>query len=82
MPLAARELLAVSDAQLELLFDAPVPIAAAIAGESRSAESAPQEQSGITTTTGGQRTRWGRAGRGYSCDLPRGGEAGLLSGRL
>ena len=43
----AAELLAVREGQLELLFDAPAPIAAAIAGESRSAESAPQEQSGI-----------------------------------
>ena len=35
------------EGQLELLFDAPAPIAAAIAGESRSAESAPQDASGI-----------------------------------
>ena len=54
MPHAA-ELLAVSDAQLELLFDAPAPIAAAIAGESRkTALRAPRRSTG---TARGQRTR-------------------------
>ena len=80
MPLAAA-LPAVSDAQLELLFDAPAPTGAASAAEAREngPESAPQRQSGIRGANGHAERALGAA---IPCDMPRGGEAGLLPGRL